>query len=135
MESHDEIVLGQTIGKEYNEWRLSYPGKDEFVANGLFYCNRQDCLSFFQTFRDRKLVSLFYILSRVKGLTNNSAHIREQEKPVICPHCHTRMGYQTDMKTHAQTHLKDELRQRYSCPVCGDLFTKLCNMKRHEKKH
>lgn len=117
MESHDEIVPRQTIGKEYNEWRLSYPGKDEFVANGLFYCNRQDCLSSFTTSRDRK------------------AHIREQEKPVICPHCHMRMGYQTDMKTHVQTHLKDELRQRYSCPVCGKLFTKSCNMRRHEKKH
>jgi hypothetical protein len=66
MRSHDEIVLGQTIRKEFDEWRLSYPGKDEFVVNGLFCCNRQECLSSFETCRDRKLVALFYILMRMK---------------------------------------------------------------------
>jgi hypothetical protein len=59
MRTHDEIVYGQTIGKEYNEWRLSYPGKDEFVTNGLFYCNRQQCPSSFETSKERKLVALF----------------------------------------------------------------------------
>jgi uncharacterized Zn-finger protein len=118
MDAHNEIVLGQTLGKEYDEWRISYPGRDEFAFNGLFYCNRQECSSSFRRPRDR------------------NAHIREQEKPVICPSCDKRMAYQSDMKKHARTHLKAEERPRIPCPNCTKVFTKHDNMKRHmDRKH
>jgi uncharacterized C2H2 Zn-finger protein len=116
IEAHDEIVLGQTIGKEYDEWRLSYPEKDELFVDGLYYCNRQECWSSFKTSRDR------------------NAHIREQEKPVICPSCNKRMAYQSDMRKHTETHLKAGLRERFPCPICRQSFTKRVNMTRHQEK-
>lgn len=70
---------------------------------------------------------------RIEWLTTTSSHIRELEKPVICPRCDMRMAYQTDMKTHAQTHLNAGLRQSYPCSVCGMLFTRRDNMRRHER--
>ncbi|KAH7002885.1 hypothetical protein EDB82DRAFT_1804 [Fusarium venenatum] len=67
-------------------------------------------------------------------LINNSAHIREQEKPVICPYCNKRMAYQSDMRKHTETHLKAVLRERFPCPICKESFTKHVNMMRHKKK-
>lgn len=50
----DEIVAGRDIGKTFDEVRLSYPGKDESVTDGMFRCNRLGCFETFRTSRDRK---------------------------------------------------------------------------------
>ncbi|KAH8650414.1 hypothetical protein BGZ61DRAFT_542225 [Ilyonectria robusta] len=81
-----DTITAHENGKGFDEIRLLYPEKDEFVVGGVFYCDRQGCSDSFGTYRDR------------------NKHIREAEKPVVCPYCSIRMPYQSDMKKHAETH-------------------------------
>lgn len=48
------IKTGEEIGKDFDEVVISYPEKDEYVTEGMFYCNRLGCPESFETHRDRK---------------------------------------------------------------------------------
>lgn len=114
-----EIVAAYEIGKQFDEIQLTLPEKDEFVVNNVFCYNRHGCSEAYKTNNDRNL------------------HIRQVETPVLCPHCDRRMAYQSYMKKHAETHVNESLRQRFSCPGCQELFTRKDNMDKHRrlKKH
>ncbi|KAH6971240.1 hypothetical protein BKA56DRAFT_133312 [Ilyonectria sp. MPI-CAGE-AT-0026] len=104
-----------TLG--FDEIRLLYPEKDEFVVDGVFYCDREGCSDSFRTYRNR------------------NKHIREAEKPVVCPYCGIRMPYQSDMKKHAKTHVNEDLRERFPCTICGKLYTRYDNVLKHQNRN
>ena len=77
---------------------------------------------------------LSFYLSTLLGLMTCSKHIRESEKPVLCPYCDLRMSYQSDMRKHAVTHVNPDDRLRIPCPICGEEFTRNCNMLKHKRE-
>ncbi|KAH7152154.1 hypothetical protein B0J13DRAFT_522471 [Dactylonectria estremocensis] len=106
---------GRNAGKEleFEERPFPCPRHDEFVVDGLFYCDRPQCQEDgFVTASDRK------------------KHIRTHEKPVICPKCTRTMAAQRDMRKHMETHGKQK---QIPCKICKKMFTREYNLNRHEK--
>ncbi|KAH7311241.1 hypothetical protein B0I35DRAFT_61954 [Stachybotrys elegans] len=112
-----EVVEGKTINKKYDEVRLCYPDKTELYVDGKYLCNRESCGESFDTHRDR------------------NKHIREVEKPVLCPHgCGTRMAYQGYMKKHCDSHKPEGSRQKFTCLVCRRSYMRLEKLTKHKNK-
>ena len=60
------------------------------------------------------------------------ATIQSVEKPPSCSICHEIFAQKSQLEDHMGMHAKKKI---YSCPICGDNFTKLNSWNRHKTLH
>lgn len=62
-----------------------------------------------------------------------ASHATDDTKPLACSHCDKRFLNNSALACHLKIH--SEEKTAYDCPICGDVFNQIVNLKEHVHVH